>query len=556
MGKTLLSRVDPVTQGERTAAEIPIQENTLYVCPSPLYGYGLEILLRRLPESSALLCVEADPHLFAISYKALAGLPAQATSPAAVALIEACRPEEVCVFARTTWGQRRFRAVQEVRLGGGWQLFPQLYESFAAALRRELAVEWGNAMTMIRLGRLYAANLIRNVASFSDAKTVAALDFGSSPVLVLGAGHSLDATLDELFRRFSSSGANCATRERRPFRIICVDTCLPALRERGIEPDLAVILESQHWNLNDFTGLRGWNIDAAIDLSALPASTRVLGGERFFFATQWTKLALFSRLAQAGIVGEMLPPLGSVALNAGELALRVTRGMVLTAGIDFSYTVDSYHARGTPGHRQRARTQSRVKTLFSAAAAFREGTFPALSKNGRTVRSDPGMRTYCSLFQQQFGGQARLADIDGSGLPLGVKTVAPAEGFAILSGNAAVPQASGGTQRMLPAAAGDGSPCEREKIAAFARRELHALDTLKQALTGEIPLEPADLGGLLLELDYLWAHFPEYAGTGGGREPAADVSFLKRVRTEIDPFTNYWNMALESCTSHQPPLTP
>ena len=60
MGKTLLSRVDPITQGERLAAEIPIQERTLYFCPSPLYGYGLSVLLEKLPENSALLCVEAD----------------------------------------------------------------------------------------------------------------------------------------------------------------------------------------------------------------------------------------------------------------------------------------------------------------------------------------------------------------------------------------------------------------------------------------------------------------------------------------------------------------
>ncbi|MCL2373875.1 MAG: hypothetical protein FWC65_01360, partial [Treponema sp.] len=304
----------------------------------------------------------------------------------------------------------------------------------------------------------------------------------------------------------------------------------------AIQPDLVVILESQHWNLRDFSGARGRNIDAAIDLSALPASARVLGGKRYFFATPWADLALFRRLEDAGILPEIFAPLGSVGLNAAALALRLSCGNVITGGIDFSYTMDGYHARSTPAHMELHRGQLRTKSLINAAAAFREGTFAARSKTGQAVRSDPAMRNYRDLFEEAFGGNPRLFDITGQGLPLGVKTVSPSEAFAILN-EGSRPQPSALLAENTP-------PLNaREKIAAFIQRETAALKTLRQALSGENPLEPPHFEDLLDNADYLWAHFPECAGAGGRRPAATDLSFLKRVRVEIDPFLKCWEEA-------------
>jgi hypothetical protein len=68
-GKTLLSGIDPSGKAERIAEAIPVMDRTLYLCPSPLYGYGLEHLLARLANTpnSAVLCIEADPQLFVLS---------------------------------------------------------------------------------------------------------------------------------------------------------------------------------------------------------------------------------------------------------------------------------------------------------------------------------------------------------------------------------------------------------------------------------------------------------------------------------------------------------
>jgi hypothetical protein len=402
-----------------------------------------------------------------------------------------------------------------------------------------MATGWGNAMTLIKLGRLYIRNAIRNLPLLAFYDDISALDYGGAPVLALGAGPSLDDLLDGITAKF---GDKAFTPETRPFRVVCADTCIPCLRERGIRPDLAAILESQHWNLRDFTGARGWPAGAAFDLSSLPSSARVLGGKSFVFMTPWTELRLFSRLERRGLLPTALPPLGSVGLAAVELSRRLSSGPVISGGVDFSFTVDRYHARSAPGQLSRLAAMTRFNPPLNAAAAFRPGTFAALSKTGLPARSDPAMRGYRDLFEQEFGPDRRVFDIESSGLPLGTRTLTMKEALDCLASGAekaAPPQA----RDNRGARTGDpGAEDRRLNLGEYIRQEMALLLKLKEILTGAAA--PGEFEELLDGCDYLWAHFPECAGAGGRRPDAGDISFLKRVRTEIDPFIRLWEASL------------
>jgi hypothetical protein len=423
---------------------------------------------------------------------------------------------------RKTWGSRWFRRVEVVRLSGGWQLFPELYESLAAALRQEIALDWSNAMTLVRLGRRYIRNAIRNLPLIPCAHSIKDLDFAGSPVLVLGAGPSLDQTLDKIGRIF---GTRLSDPDTRPFRIICVDTCLQALREREIKPDLAVALECQHWNLRDFIGLGSWEIPVAMDLSALPATRHVLGSRIFLFATRWTRLRFLDRLEDAGLLPASFPPLGSVGLSATAIARRVSSGPIFMAGLDFSFTLDQYHARSTPGHAERLRTQTRFRGILNAQAAFRPGVVSTLSKSGLPVRTDPAMQGYCSLFGQEFATEGRMegrmrALVSTTGLGLGLRTVSVEEAAPVL-----------GTGRDLRIRIAPLAECGVAALGSFMCRERNLLLSLRSMLRGDAPA--SDMGALLDQCDYLWAHFPDCAGADGRRPPATDLSFLKRVGVEL-----------------------
>jgi hypothetical protein len=526
-GKTLLSRIDPVGQAERLAGTAPVMNRTLYFCPSPLYGYGLPRLLNRISGDSAVLCVETDERLMALS---LAVPEAPWDGNPRLRLVRTAGAAALCSFVRETWGSRRFRRVTVLRLSGGWQLDSQVYDDLAGALRRDIAVDWGNAMTMIKLGRCFIRNTIRNLPRIPRSRPLGSLRFGGVPVLVLGAGPSLDRVLDGL----SAAFGDLSETQTRPFRIICVDTALPSLKARNIRPDLAVVLESQHWNLRDFIGLGSWEIPAAMDLSALPATAEVLRAS--LFATPWAPLRLFDRLEEAGFLPETFPPLGSVGLTAAALARHLGNGPVILGGLDFAFTDCAFHARATPGHRERLRGQTRLAGLINADTAFRRGVVPAAACDGTPVRTDPAMKGYRDLFEREFAGESRFYSIAGPGLPLGVETLPLDKALALLGAGPPVKE----EEADIP----EGGSPRRGVLEAFMRREREELAELRDILTGAASVPEAQLEERLDNAGYLWAHFPECAGAEGRRPGAEDVCFLKRVRMEIEPFIGLWDRAL------------
>jgi hypothetical protein len=415
-GRSLLSRFDPHAQAEKLLARfLPAKERTLYLCPSPLFAYGLEAFLEALPDNAALLCVEADKILYEWTLGYLPPCSGKLT------FVHTENPAALCRFVHEKWGQRVFRRIELIPLTGGFALAPKLYQTFADTLRHEIQIEWGNAMTLTRLGRLYIRNAIRNLPLLLSP-SIASLNIGSAPVIVAGAGPSLD---DWCRRHKSFEGAF----------VIAVDTALLPLLQRGIKPDLVVALEAQHWNLKDFAGVGGFSsaqaIPLAMDLSALPATARCLGAPPLLFWTRWTDLRIFTRLA--GFFPQMpppLPPLGSVGLSAVAIALGITSGDVITVGLDFSFTLDSYHCRGSPTHLAALRTSTRFSGNYPAAAAFSGNRFSTSSKSGALVQTDAALRQYRALFQAEFGGNPRVSDLESSGLPLGVQTLTMEEAAA------------------------------------------------------------------------------------------------------------------------------
>jgi hypothetical protein len=501
------------------ALSVPVQERTLYFCPSPLLGYGLATLCSRLPVSSAIICVEIDEALHTVSLQS-ESIRALAAHNAKVCLIHTADPLALSEAVQQRWGSRQFRRVTLIKFSAGYALYAEQYEQLLEALRRNISLEWGNALTLVKLGRRYMYNTLRNLSLLCRTPPLASLSFAAAPVLALGAGPSLDALLDRAARFFGPRLYNPA---QRPFCIVAVDTCLPALHERHIKPDLVVALESQQWNLRDFLGSKDWQVPLAMDLSALPATARVLGGPVFLFATVWTPLRFFDRLKSAQLLPETVMPLGSVGLTATALALRLSRGPVICAGLDFSFTLDAYHARSTPSHREKLAVQTRLTSILHAQPSFRSGSCSAWAKDGAPVRTDPVLKGYRDLFEQEFSGHPRLFDIKSHGLPLGLPTLSYTDALTVLDADSPCPHAS--------ATAGVS---RTQALERFVDAEAARLMLLRAMLSGSIPAD--NLECVLDECDYLFAHFPECAAAEGRRPPVSDTSFLKRVRAEIDKF--------------------
>ncbi len=514
-GKTLLSNVDPIAFADKVAGNVSITSRTLYICPSPLLGYGLDTLLDRIGQDSAVLCIETDSVLFNLARETI---PSATLADGRVGFVLAGSTAEICSYVRRRFGPRSFRKTTPVRLNGGYSLSPDFYENAASALSDLISLEWRNAMTLVKLGRRYALNAVRNLGLLPSTFPASALRYGDAPVLVLGAGPSLDS-IEALLRK----------RER--FRIVCVDTALIPLAERGVRPDLIVALEAQHWNLRDFVGVSRLGCDLAMDLTALPCGAHALGGRRFLFSVAWTPLRFLERLEDAELRPPPSPPLGSVGLTAVDIALSLGTGPVFVAGLDFAYGIGTYHARSAPSRLTSLSATNRLLPLIDPAPAFRSGSTKEPDKSGRTVFSDPALRGYRSLFEREFNAQRRLFDIGDSGLDLGLPRVSPDDAESAFSERAFTEP---------PAEIGP-TIADPTKVIAFIQAELRKLEAVRAHLKGLRSNE--DIESLLSECDYLWSHFPECAGTEGQRPPASDTAFVKRVRAEVDVFMKAFALA-------------
>jgi hypothetical protein len=270
-----------------------------------------------------------------------------------------------------------------------------------------------------------------------------------------------------------------------------VDTALPALRSHGLSADLAVALEAQHWNLRDFVGCRTTARALAMDLSALPATADCIDGPTYLFFTPWAPLHIFDRLRAAGLLPLEMPPLGNVGITAYALACGLFPGEIIPHGLDFAFTIDRYHCRDSPGHIDLLRRLDRFHSPFPVEAALRPSTFAVVNDRGAQIRQDPVMRRYRELF----------LTVQRNGIPVGTQP----------------------------------SRVQRETAAAFTRTIHSALSRIRNILSGQEKASGAELAALLDQNDFLFAHYPDYAGT---RKPAniEDLSFLKRIRAEIDAF--------------------
>jgi hypothetical protein len=137
------------------------------------------------------------------------------------------------------------------------------------------------------------------------------------------------------------------------------------------------------------------------------------------------------------------------------------------------------------------------------------------------------MKNYRDLFEQEFGGDSRIFDIEGAGLSLGVKTLSMEDAINSL--------VKIDPQFITRGRGGAGAQREEKenKLNSFYKTEKELLQELRGLLTGEAAADNERLAVLINECDYLWAHFPDYAASR--RPELSDISFLKRLRTEIDP---------------------
>jgi hypothetical protein len=537
-GRALYSRYDPSRDPAKAAANLAISGETLVLCVSPLLGYGLDSILEKLPENGLVLALESDERLMSLSVASI--------DPRLLA-------HERFRYARTSSASRvveyldalalrPFRRCVRIDLSAGASLDPEFYGEATRLVDEYISRYWRNHVTLMRLGRSYARDFFANLPALCGAQNAVrcapygacgthgarpgakrmprpiARGMAGKPVLVAGAGPSLDGSLDFI------------RRNRESLFVLAVDTALGTLVSSGVGCDAVAVVESQFWIERAFAGMRDSRVPVFADLTARPAAVGACSGDASFFLSEYARTRFLERFLPALGGVPVIQPLGSVGLVALCLARIVASpdSRVLFTGLDFSFGGGYTHSRGAPASIESLFRANRLAPLLSSPPSLAPNAGGTRGKDGSTAYTDPSLSGYASLCASFYSGVTPpFMDIGSSGLDTGLPRASPEEAEAYLAEYRRERGFATRTEAI------DGGRNDIDAIGHLLREERDALVHARGIMTGEIAEEyPAQaLEDILRERDYLYLHFPD-----GYRGFSADAGFLRRVRVEIDYF--------------------
>ena len=518
-GRHLYSPSNPRLAAEKRARRIKAAENTLFFVPSLGLGYGLAVLLRLIPDSCHVLCVEADQALMATGLN-----DGEIPRSSQLTVVRTDEILKVRAILRRL-GTGNYRRITIVRLCAGYQLYSELYDEMRQALDEEIRNYWSNRITTVHMGRLWIRNAVANLAFLPRSGDLSELS-AKKPIVVSGAGPSLEGHLPVLRKL------------RSRFHLLATDTSLPVLGQAGITPDLIFALEAQSANMNDFLSHSFPQIPLLCDISSSPNVIRLPRSKLFFFASKFTPLRLFDRLAEAGLLPTSIPPMGSVGVAALKVALELTQAPVVLVGLDFSYVGGRTHARSTPAHTWLMEKARRVHPPEhgNLAMILRRPLMKGLTQAGKPILTDMVLESYADQARQLIGSENRVYTLGSEGIPNGAKVLEDVLGFEVLLG----PEQGSGESRMEIAVA--ATPPGIEDIRSMAERELARLDNLmdwtsKKLLSGHTRTESLSKTEIesLEEMDYLYFFFPDTIDL-----PDVSYGYLSRIHESARSFRMHW----------------
>lgn len=522
----LYSKYDPKKSVLQTISNMEILSGTLILAFSPALWYGIEELLEKLPENCLILGIETDSNLWEFSKEKLEALPEsiknkillfpQSKIMKIVEIISGTEKLSDFEFPSIA----NFKRARMIEMSGGVNLNRDFYMEINRVLEDAVSRFWKNRITLTKLGKLYSKNIFKNLSVLKKETTSTVQKYYgmiSKPIFVFGAGESAEISL----KKIPSSVF-------KKFFVLCVDAATPLLKSKGIIPDGIVAVEGQLAIEKAYIGGGAKNSVIFADLTSRMEVTN--HSEKVsFFVTDFMQAKFLDSMKEVGFLPPQVPPLGSVGLTAVFLALKMRSNEnipIFVSGLDFSFSIGKTHAKETPHEIQRLCISDRLNPLGSYGSSFGAFSQKFVSKNGKVFVTEKSLFSYATQFSETFRNEKNLFDGGESGINLGLPIISSKEivDFA-------------GKIQVSSTTVFEKTKNFRKEIDAFLEGEEKALNRLKELLMFGKDVESCsvnletEIENLLSEREYLFLHFPD-----GFRCNSKDLSFLKRVRGEIDFF--------------------
>ncbi len=244
----------------------------------------------------------------------------------------------------------------------------------------------GGLATTAAVGRRWLANCLNNFLGI-ERVLCPTPPRSRQPILIAASGPSLQAALPALGRL------------RSGFTLWALPSATECLQAHGLIPDLVVLTDPGWYGLAHLFSLRAGETALAMPLSAAPGAWTLGVGVQFLAQEAPYEQAL---LGAAAYPAPIVPPQGTVAATAMELALRGTAGEVIFAGLDLCFQDLQGHARPNLFERTLEAGSDRLQPAHHLLYAWARAQAPRALRGA--ARTGLALETYAGWFA------ARAAD--------------------------------------------------------------------------------------------------------------------------------------------------
>ncbi|MCR5606302.1 MAG: DUF115 domain-containing protein [Treponema sp.] len=511
----LYSKYNPTRTIISTIDKLDILPNTFIIIASPVLWYGLDELISKLPDNCIIAALELDENLkdFCKDY-----LPEKYKEK-----IQIFSAVELVHFIEKIVQKGLVKRALRIDFSAGIQFSADSYAPYTDLAENIIAQFWKNRITLVRFGRLFARNIFKSLSSIPNSIAFDKLEKSiSCPIVVFGAGESTQYLLDSIQKE-----------NLEKCYVIAVDAALQALQKQDIRVDAVVTVEAQTAINAYFIGSKPFDILFA-DLCSISAKKTTKAKHASYFLSEYAETNFLKKIINSNFGIKKYEPMGSVGLDAIQIALDLRKDEsipIFITGLDFSYSLGKTHTKGVNAHIVRLINNTRLSPIENYDAAFASGCQKVLDKSGKTVITSKALLSYAQIFINKFRDAKNLFDAGVTGLNLGIQRC------SLLDLNNFLSKKVGSLEKkQLP----QTSISKFDSISQYYDNEEIQLLHLKELLsTGEKAMSENEkskytlnelIFGILKDRDYLYIHFPD------GYNLSTDISFLKRIRAEIDFF--------------------
>lgn len=330
----LHSRYDPVAEGERFAANIPIEEKFCFVVSGLGLGYHVRALFDRLLGESFILCSEPS-------------IPLIATALTCVDLADVIASKRLVILTdddKTRLHERLKDYNALIMLGAQFVHHPPsmrvagpAHGVIIKAVTEFVTYTRMTLVTLVSNSRITCKNIAMNLVNYVSTPPIDLLRdrFAGDPAVVISAGPSLSRNIDQL-ADLKGKAVLCA-----------VQTAIKPLMAHGIVPDFITSLDFHEMSRKFFDGvgdLRGAH------LVAEPKATwHVIDdypGPVSLLDNAWARLLIGDNLAARG----GLKAGATVAHLAFYLAVYMGCDPIIFVGQDLAFTGHVFYVPGVEIH--------------------------------------------------------------------------------------------------------------------------------------------------------------------------------------------------------------